>query len=654
MNRIATLIAKFKSDKLGFTLLVLSYIFVFVSIVAMPIFTYRENYTFIVNILCAISSLFIVIYIFFRGKFYINHYILFLVLFLIYGFFVTLFTTKTVGFRRFKSILLIYAFVFCLIELWFNKKSNKFFVISICVSIAIFSAMFIYTYRENVLSFNLSKRFGEDYGNMNTLCSIFIFGAMFFTYIALKYKKWALLLFIPVAIITFCALMTGSRWGFATLIFSFVIIFYEIVGRKHKFEFFLIALLIIAISIGIIQLPPFATLKKSFDEIINFINGTSIRRGSTSVRFAMFTDGLRLWFKNAFIGYGCDGFLANTSYGMYSHSTIIELLTNYGLIGFILFFTPLILLVLNSNKNKLNDFSFFARGFVIVFIFYSVFAICHYSKFGILCLSIFVGNDFWLNKDRQTYLSIQFFDNKAFDFGLKIHLPELSERLAKDKLKIGLVLSSLDGCDEDKVAVILANYWAEFGHNVIIFCHKKEKVNSSYLIPTIKVVNVWNKYKLNFLPSFVTNDLVNSINADKPDILVSFSTMLSYCASFAARTLNIPFVCSECTKSSESTKAIKKLLKKKAFSNANHIVFYNKENPSKYSKIIQQKSSVFLKHINFNKIDNLSKGETKISKNSDCYAKNTVRTTSIRNKFLGYEENANEWIGIFNKLQSGN
>lgn len=609
----------FNKDKLGFILLTTVYVFIAFSIFSIPVFTYREEYTFITNALCALASLAIVVYLFFRGKFYINYYILCLVLFLIYALALTLFTTKSFGLPRLSSLFTLYGYVFCLIEFWFNRKSPKYFITMICLSSLLFTVLFVLTYYENIVNMDFDQRFGDDFGNVNTICSIFVFGIMFLTYSALTIKKWGYLLFLPVAVMVFCALITGSRWGLVALVVGFILLFYEIAGRHHKVEFVGGAIALILVFIIVLQLPVFAEYKKHFTSLFDFFSNNTNKRGSTAARTAMFFDGLKLWLRNIFIGYGSDGFKANTSYGMYSHSTIIELLTNFGLIGFCLFYLPLIKMIFNSTKIKDSSVFKLLRSFSILLIVYSFFAVCHNSKYGILCLSFFIGLDFCANESKQFYYSLAFFKEKDFSVSSNLHVPEVVEKpqpqpaKKRSKFRIAFVISALYKGGAERVASILANKWTEKGYEVAFFVTSPLTKNRYPIDERIKVVDITVGVKFKFLPSFKVNSLVDALEEYKPDVVVSFLTTPNYYASCAAKRLKIPFICSERSDPSRTTNILYKMMRKSTFDYADHIVFQGEFARDFFPRAIKKKSSIINNPCNVPEVKSVRKEKVIIS-----------------------------------------
>lgn len=590
----------FSSDKLGKTFEYLSYLFIILAIISIPLFTYREQYNTITNILCAVASAFAVIYVFLRGKFVFNFSMICLILFLLYAGVITLFTTREVGFERLTSIFTLYSFIFCLTQFWMNTKKVNIFIYSVCISLLIFLAFFVYTYRDNIIHLNFDERFGYDYGNVNSICFMLAMGVIFLLYVSLTKRRYWYLLIFPALIMFFCALITGSRWGFVSLLFGILALTYQLFGRKHNALYFLSIFIIIGIAYGVIQLPMFASYKHHFEDLFSFL-GNSSKRGSSAVRTAMFIDGVKLWSKNLFLGYGCEGFKANTSYGMYSHSSSIELLTNFGLFGSFFFYFPFFKILFTGQKNKYEYF-YLTKTIGFTFIFYSLFAVLHVLKFGMICWGFFLGCDFNANKDRQNYFTLSFFENKKFKFNFSFVEAKQNQvsNFNPTKFKIAFVISSLYGGGAERVASILANQWVSKGCDVAFFLTSKSTRESYFIDKRIKVFRLPLKSKFDKLPMVKSDRLTDLIDSYSADIIVSFLSMPSYYASCAAKNLGIPFVCSERCDPSKVNSVFLKVLRTMTLHRAKYIVFQGKNAKEYFSKTIQKKSSIIINPVSVN------------------------------------------------------
>lgn len=73
---------------------------------------------------------------------------------------------------------------------------------------------------------------------------------------------------------------------------------------------------------------------------------------SSNERLAMIATGLRMWSEAPLLGYGAEQFSVRSGFGTYSHNNYIELLVNFGLIGFMAYYAGYAAIVLRAVRNR--------------------------------------------------------------------------------------------------------------------------------------------------------------------------------------------------------------------------------------------------------------------------------------------------------------
>lgn len=242
-----------------------------------------------------------------------------------------------------------------------NKKYRNMYFNSLLYSLTIFMIVYIMTYYKELISLNFT-RLGDKFGNINDIAISFGIGfSVCFSFIL--HSKFNILrfliLFALLFLFGFCGLSTGSKIFVliitASMIFS---IFVFMRTKKLKWYWYIIsALIVFLVAIVVLNLPAFETMK---ERIFMFLNPKS-KDKSTDIRFTMFVDGIYMFLRRPLFGFGISGFFSSSSFGnCWSHNNFSELLCSYGMIGFILFYIPYILVIkniINGKSNKLNDFS---------------------------------------------------------------------------------------------------------------------------------------------------------------------------------------------------------------------------------------------------------------------------------------------------------
>lgn len=607
-NSLSTIKSRFSNDKIGMIILVLSYFFIGCTLLTLPIFTHQVGYTVITNILSIISGIFIFSYLFLRGKFRFNYYSFFVLMFAFYSIFITLLTTRDWIFAQTvftTSILAIVVFMF-----FAETKQYKILFFLLFGGFFIYSLYFLGYYLPDIIR-NISYigRLGDKFGNLNGVGTTFSFGIIFCLGIIAFYKKRSYFLLIPTVIFTFCMICTGSRGAFINTIIALIVFLYLMIGRESILSFFLTLVICVCGVILILQIPAFNSFKTRLTELFITLFTSSEQSYSASktdmsiiVRFNMLINGIKLWSKNIFFGFGISGFRDNTVYPYYSHSTISELLADTGLLGSLFFTLPFIKSSYYNFKNlKKNEFYPF---FVIVLcttiaLLFS--DIIFYSKICILVWAFIGAYTFSLTSEKQIYFSLSFFENKKFKFKFDSHLPvENNETQEKTKPEILFVLTSITGGGAEKVATILCSEWAKNYNVTLVLTSVEKDSNANYPISKSVELIYLSKYKKISLFSKITV-LRDIMKKKKSNICVTFLANSFLISKLASRGLNLKHIFS--IRIDPTTKSKNRILKKFAYKYSNAIVCQTNEINSYFINKKYDKSLV---------ITNPSSGDIKI------------------------------------------
>lgn len=153
-------------------------------------------------------------------------------------------------------------------------------------------------------------------------------------------------------------LLTGSRKAtvFAVLgIILFLLMFFR---KERWWKKFLLIVLLVAVIIVALNLlkniPAFSTIFNRFELLFEglFQGSSSYRTDET--RADMISAGLAAFWENPVFGNGTG--YSYRLFGTYSHNNYVELLMNYGLIGFLIYYIPYAILLIRLWKRvKLQD-----------------------------------------------------------------------------------------------------------------------------------------------------------------------------------------------------------------------------------------------------------------------------------------------------------
>lgn len=158
-------------------------------------------------------------------------------------------------------------------------------------------------------------------------------------------KRWLAvinLLYIPTAI--FAIFLTGSRGGFITAMLSIFYILPTVnrMGRKVKIPF---SILIIILMIAAVMIIPDSTMQRIM---------STFRSGETDYlggRLQIFADAAGIIDQHPWLGIGSGAFKSATRFGTIAHNTFLSILSETGIIGFLLFCFILIVAGLEAIKH---------------------------------------------------------------------------------------------------------------------------------------------------------------------------------------------------------------------------------------------------------------------------------------------------------------
>lgn len=384
---------------LGFTLCL--YVF------SIPLFSYREGFNAVTNILALISF---IVYIFkvMINKGNIKYTIFFSVyfIFIVWGLFTYLYAiNRAIVLTQTITLFLNYLISLALFN--YINRSKEIELILISYIIGCFISILYVFLKSDIFC---DQRIGSIVANLNRVSFIYSIALVFLFYFVQKYKKY--ILYIPILILTFFILLTGSRQGVIAVILFFSIYSY-IKSKKNFFglmKTLLLSLTIIIILYHVIMGNEFLynVIGYRFEIIKSMFEGTGTVGRSTWERAYMISLGLDKFVDRPFLGYGLGNFqelLAHSGFGKatYSHNNVIELLTGVGFIGTILFYLIYFKYFINTvvyvkRKHILSSILFSYNIVVII----SGYAMVHYPvKIFILVLILGVSQSEVLRKESE-------------------------------------------------------------------------------------------------------------------------------------------------------------------------------------------------------------------------------------------------------------
>lgn len=177
------------------------------------------------------------------------------------------------------------------------------------------------------------ERIGSEFTNANTYGRVFSYAVVAGLYLALYKKKWLCL--AGSLLFLFFALSSGSRKAILIILIGAALLFFFRYGLKKPVQMILWSAIVLLTLYFVIRLPIFSV---AYERFLMLLEGSD-KDYSSIIRHNMIDTALELFKQKPFTGWGMTAFAEVSGFATYSHNNFVELLANYGVIGFTLFYS---------------------------------------------------------------------------------------------------------------------------------------------------------------------------------------------------------------------------------------------------------------------------------------------------------------------------
>ncbi|ARN56292.1 O-antigen ligase family protein [Sedimentisphaera salicampi] len=189
----------------------------------------------------------------------------------------------------------------------------------------------------------------------------------------LSKKKWIKIFML--ALLPFQAKLifaTGSKKGLIFFIFI-LLVWYAVFHWKDIVKRPLLFLFLLAGGLVFIAWMSSAIADTIVGKRMRMFLETAETGGGAGeqARIGLVKEGFRVFSEHPLIGVGLNQFGFNNKFGIYAHNTYIELLTNGGLIGFVLMMAVFVILALKGFKNRMSNIPEVAIVSKMVIVFFA-------------------------------------------------------------------------------------------------------------------------------------------------------------------------------------------------------------------------------------------------------------------------------------------
>ena len=243
-----------------------------------------------------------------------------------------------------KTMWQLFILFFLVYNLFYdNKDAYKKYIQAMYIGGIAFVIYTVYTYGvSDLIKMMLSstaQRLGGDISQKNVYGMNHATTTLIAFYYMMYRKKHKLFHFAILCSSFICAMSSGSKKALLIVIIGILYLIYKTYGIRQLYKVAGVTLFAGILFYIAIQMPMFEMMHRRFEESINALLGKSGGDGSTITRISFIETGWHLFKDKMLIGYGANNFRYVSGFGMYSHNNFIEILVDFGLIGFAIYYS---------------------------------------------------------------------------------------------------------------------------------------------------------------------------------------------------------------------------------------------------------------------------------------------------------------------------
>lgn len=247
------------------------------------------------------------------------------------------------------------------------------------------------SYIVKMMTLSTSVRIGKEISQANTFGMLNALTTMIAFYYLMKSKGHKLFHIAIMASAFMFVLSSGSRKALLMTCIGILFMVYRRYGIRKLYKVLAIVAVLAFVFFMVMQLPMFKLVGHRLEQMIEIISGESDGDLSSRVRFNMITDGWQIFKERLLIGYGANNFAVVSGYGVYSHNNFIEILVDFGLIGFILYYSIYITAMKELLTTKTESAKVLLSIFLVRFLM-EVGMVTYYNKLHWILMAFFLLN----------------------------------------------------------------------------------------------------------------------------------------------------------------------------------------------------------------------------------------------------------------------
>lgn len=307
--------------------------------------------------------------------------------------------------RFFTSVVI----AFVVGNLVYTEKDIKIIMFGYCVAGAFLSLNFFITYGSEIFTLaqkaEAAGRMGLEYGNLNEVAQRCLFAFIICSYYAFLDKgigKWRIPAILNAVVCFLVILFTGSKKALIVGVVAIAVMFWQYSKTKSpatRIKYIVIGvLLIFAMIMIVINIPLFSDYKERFIVLFETLSGNVTKKSTSDLnRIKLITRGLERFTEKIMFGGGIC--YAAKIFGAYAHNNYVEMLVNFGITGFVIYywgyvtnFVNLFKLKGEENLNAKTLFLVIMCAIVVI----DIGVVTYYDRY--ICIMLSTINAYFTNK----------------------------------------------------------------------------------------------------------------------------------------------------------------------------------------------------------------------------------------------------------------
>ena len=303
------------------------------------------------------------------------------------------------------QMLVVLVLTFCFSIVITNRKTLQLMIVTYVISAVLMGVLIMY-YNPMYLIGNVSDLGGtrlgqEETGNANIFTALMMFSGVFASWLLLFNKNVILRLcsaFSLVLILYLMALSGGRKTIIAVVTCTMFFVWKrgEYSVKKKVFSLIVICIVLFSIVYMMMNIPwLYDVVGYRFDGFLSFVGGTGESNvTSDDLRKKMIEMGFQGWTENPLLGHGLDSFKffnkETTGHMFYSHNNYVEMLYDFGIIGFLFYYVFIYKLYrrLKKRPKEFENFSILGIGILIELLFFDIGGVAYYINGNMIMLCI--------------------------------------------------------------------------------------------------------------------------------------------------------------------------------------------------------------------------------------------------------------------------